>query len=363
MRSDYRVTQISAGNKPAIHNHYDICPESPDGQQVIYFSFLGAPPSPGVVTIVNRDGQRERRVGLTTYGSVERGANQQWVDQGHVAYHTQSEAGPVTIVVSLQDGKRLQMPGNLRMFAPAHAKGLYASPAARHLGGCCQLEAVYVTDFDARDTCPVLVREEVVASHPLASQFPTDAPPAFTQVKWSPDGSRLLAVLSNANYAAQHPTARRIHSLFVAKADGTELRYLGEFGRQPMWSPDGSFVHTLDAHPSGQEALVAHPIDGGEARILFAQVPGLHPSLHPDGQRVLTDVTDWPTAGQAAVVLYEPNGIDFAVLAAWATASGGAQPRYHAHPAWSRDGRRVYLNAVEGDVVRLFAVDAGERGF
>ena len=363
MKSDYRISQISIGDKPAIHNHYDICPESPDGQQVIYFSFLGTPPSPGVVTIVNRDGQGERRVGLTTYGSVERGANQQWVDQGHVAYHTQSEAGPMTIVVSLEDGKRLQMPGNLRMFAPAHAKGLYASPAARHLGGCCQLEAVYVTDFDSRDTCPILVREEVVASHPLAAEFSSEAPPAFTQVKWSPDGSQVLVVFSNASYAAQHPATRRVHSLYVAKSDGSELRYLGEFGRQPMWAPDSSFVHTLDPQPGGQEALVAHPTDGDQPRILLPQAPGLHPSLHPDGKRVLTDVQGWPAAGQAAILLYEPNGADYAMLAAWEMASAGAQPRYHAHPAWSRDGRRIYLNAAENGVARLFAVDSDNSGF
>ena len=363
MKSEYRVSQISLGDKPAIHNHYDICPESPDGQQVVYFAFLGTPPSPGIVTIVDRDGQHERRVGLTTYGSAERGANQQWVDQNHVAYHTQSEAGPVTIVVSLDDGKRLQMPGNLRMFAPAQGKGLYASPASRRLGGCCQLEAVYVTDFDARDTCPVLVREEVAAGHPLAHQFTSDAPPAFTVVKWSPDGSRILAVFSNARYAAQRPAAKRIHSLFVAKADGTELRYLGEFGREPMWSPDGTFIHTLDGQPGGQEAMLARPIDGGQPTVLFPSTPGLHPSLHPDGQRVLTDVVDWPTSGQAAILLYAENRSDYAVLASWEMPSGGAQPRCHAHPVWSRDGRRVYYNAAESGVARLYVVDAGARGF
>ena len=47
MKSDHRITQISEGDAAAIHAYFDLPPESPDGERVLYFSFDGIPPGLG----------------------------------------------------------------------------------------------------------------------------------------------------------------------------------------------------------------------------------------------------------------------------------------------------------------------------
>ena len=356
MQSDLNITRISGG-RAAVHNYYDLSPESPDGTRVAFFAFDGIAPSPGSIMVAGRDGDGMRAVAKASSGSAHRGAFQQWVDANRLAFHTDTPAGRVTVVVDLETGHRHQLPGAVRVFSPQGTRIAHATDYTRRLGGCCRLEAVYVTDFESEGV-PVLTLGQVRAVHPLVDRFAEEAPPAFGDVRWAPDGASFFVTFTNVGYKSIGRAIQRVNSLFLAEADGSDLRYLGEFGHHPRWAPDGTFIYTIDPQPGGVDGLTARRLDGSAPTVLFAQAPGVHPSFSLDMKHVMTDAYDWPSKGLAALMLYDADGSGaHQVLARFAAPDLTHATGTHPHPAWSRDGRRIYFNAAEDRVPHLFALD------
>jgi TolB protein len=110
---------------------------------------------------------------------------------------------------------------------------------------------------------------------------------------WSPDGSTIA-------FSRLESTSRPLReaTLFLADADGSNLRSLGLHGLSPAWSPDGTrlaFVSFDDANepscpaascpPSGELYVVG--ADGsGLRRLTRSKADDEHPSWSPDGSRI-----------------------------------------------------------------------------
>jgi TolB protein len=110
---------------------------------------------------------------------------------------------------------------------------------------------------------------------------------------WSPDG-RTIA------FSRLESTSRPLRdaTLYLADADGSQLRSLGLHGLSPAWSPDGerlAFVSFDDANappcqaascpPSGELYVVG--ADGsGLRRLTSSKADDEHPSWSPDGSRI-----------------------------------------------------------------------------
>lgn len=110
---------------------------------------------------------------------------------------------------------------------------------------------------------------------------------------WSPDGSTIA-------FSRLESTSRPLHeaTIYLADADGSNLRSLGQHGLSPAWSPDGrrlAFVSFDDANepacpaascpPSGELYVVG--ADGsGLRRLTRSKADDEHPSWSPDGSRI-----------------------------------------------------------------------------
>lgn len=119
---------------------------------------------------------------------------------------------------------------------------------------------------------------------------------------WSPDG-RLLAF---SRLGGDHT------DLYVANADGADVRAVGVEGSQPAWSPDGqrlAFVSTVDRNgatcgsgtclPNGEIYTVR--LDGsGLKRLTRSKADDAHPTWSPDGRRIaFSSGYDITTSGHA----------------------------------------------------------------
>ena len=95
--------------------------------------------------------------------------------------------------------------------------------------------------------------------------------------RWSPDGTRLAFVSRDADDGGQT-------DLWTIAADGSDARLVTEYARDPQWSPDGGLISFV-----GQEAefplVVAKP-DGGAPKRIAGRVPADHHDWSPAGRRI-----------------------------------------------------------------------------
>ena len=182
-----------------------------------------------------------------------------------------------------------------------------------------------------------------------------DSNRAHKKPEWSHDGSRFFVVFTNQPGKPRDGEA--VKSLLLADADGSNLRHLTEFGIAPMWGPDDAFVYTVDRQSDGLNAIVAHPVDGSASYPIVSLPLGRHSTLSLDGEHVVTDVFDWPEPGRGAILLYDVSTGDHTELARFGMPDTSHVTGVHAHPALSRDGKRVYFSVGEQNEPHLYAIE------
>lgn len=221
---------------------------------------------------------------------------------------------------------------------------------------------------------------------------------------WSPDGTRLAWLQSNAD---------EFPGVWVMNADGTGKRRLaknlfstGSSGASLAWSPDGSRVYytkldfwrsvslfndlyawdfrrdeeiritrglrARDPHPSPDGAkLLFVTVGRGATRLAVLDLAGrmpatagtgkirhltdpspnqyANPRWSPDGSRIAVSV--WEPGGDKDIWLLDPDGRKIAEIAHDRALDGA--------PAWSPDGRRIFLSSDRSGVFNIYAWEVG----
>jgi hypothetical protein len=373
MISSYSLTRISPPGVEAIHFYYDVTPESPDGTKVAYFEFgTKAADSPGAgtpdfsggnVVVAGRDGRGHRRLAAVSGSETHSGARVQWVDDDTVAW---CEGGPGslrTVMLSLHDGARRQIDGALRMENPrvgGDPLGLTCrhdfAPIADPYDDC-----VHLMDLAAGTHRALFTLGQAMRLHPRGTQFPGCELLTFMHTKWSGDGERFFVMASNGHRVAGRPECKAVHAVFVADADGSNLRYVTEEYHHPMWGADADTGKPLicyferRADGGGQDLMAFDPADGRRRR-LVERMLGKHACVTRGGDRIVTDVIHWPQKHHGAIMVYRP-GHDEPDVAVRLRQDDFSQRGCHQHPTWSRDERRVYFNTSEDGRRGVWAVD------
>ncbi len=344
---------------PSLHTYFDVSPESPDGRHLVCFVADGPPLTAGTVTITGLDGSDSVRVAHCR-GTAHGAAQQGWLDPGHVYYTANGEVR----IVDLR-GRQVQCcPGSIDTLHQASRRGLVTSNGLRKTGATAPHEqACYRVDLDSGRLEPLAERAAflaLLAEHLDLSQVPAET--CYLQhSKWSPDGRRWLVVLSNEVVRRTQPDLPRVKALFTLDDQGGDLRFIDRFNHHPNWLPDGSGVYAFA--DDGPHAVVAWGARGGNRRRLASLPCEGHPSLNPDGRLLACDSQRYPGPGRAGVILHDLDTGVCRDLAVWdfpvVPWQQGHVPGQvcHAHPVWSPDGRRLYLNTVDGDLPRLAVWD------
>ena len=383
------------GTGRAVHRFFDTSPFSPSGRYLglTRFLFEDRMPEPGdaaEVLLVDLETGEERAVARTKGWGTQLGAQVQWgADDTQLFFNDlDTEAwrpfgvmmDPFsgdrkelegTVYMVSPDGRRVASPCLLRTGATQVGYGVTAPPEVVPVNrGASAEDGIYVTDTDT-GTCRLLVslKEMVETAEPSFDPDEyADGDFFGFHVKWNLQGDRLMFVLR----WKPHGGGKLKHNVITTRTDGSDIRVAipesewGKGGHHPNWCPDGETV-MINLKPDGETLrLVKARYDGSDFGTMTEAVKGSgHPTLHPDGRHVVTDV-----------YLHEPLAYgDGTTPIRWIDLEEGREEvlirinndppypgprkelRIDPHPAWDYDFRRIAFNGCAEGRRRVYVAD------
>ncbi len=163
------------------------------------------------------------------------------------------------------------------------------------------------------------------ATEPLRETSGTDE----REPDWSPGGDEIVYRVNRDGSERNADGELRILSL-----GGGRERSLGEWGRSPVWSPDGRFIAFMSERSSGWEIYVHNLSSGSTEQITRCSANCRWPSWSPDSQWVIYHATEGSGSVTADTIIRTP-------------ASGGSSVEvvsgsHPGRPSWSSTGVIVF---------------------
>lgn len=383
------VRKISEGK--VIHRFFDTSPISPSGKYLALFRFPEETKSPkpgdvGEVILVNIKSGKERVVAQTRGWEMQLGANVQWGATDNELYFNdvdtstweafavqlnpfslQSRRMAGTVFMVSPDGKKL---ASYNLISSRYAQVGYGVVLPDHLTkrniGPVETDGIFVTDVMS-NSCKMIasirdIYDKTIPS--LKSSNPEDFEYYCFQVKWNPQGTRLLATIQWTPRAG----GDRLRSVITMRPDGTEIRTAitneqwSKGGHHINWTPDGEHLSmnlNVDGKPGIEIITVKH--DGSDLKTVYPKGSG-HPSFHPKGLPFI--VTD-AYSGEMNL----PNGLTPIRLINFSSQKEqniseiklpeikNFEFRVDAHPAWDKSGRYVVFNGTNNGTRCVFLAD------
>jgi hypothetical protein len=181
----------------------------------------------------------------------------------------------------------------------------------------------------------------------------------FKQTLFSPDGLRVGFNFSNAWYTRQKPGSEPFrHEKLIANRDGSEIRWLGPGASHPGWHPGGEYYTAIAADAAGTQRFMLYPVDGSPSRALGDDWVGTgHPSYQPGPMRYMAAEHVDGRRGYVLLRLFDLEAVTWEDLLVaefenYSNASGT-----HFHPAWSPDGRALYVASAHAGLAHLYRID------
>ncbi|SFQ81057.1 TolB family protein [Hymenobacter arizonensis] len=382
------VVKVSTGR--VIHRFFDTSPMSPSGRYLALFRFPEETRAPkpgevGEVVLVDRQTGKERVVAQSRGWEMQMGANVQWGATDQDLYF--NDVDPATwqafaVRLNPLTGKSRRMGGTVFMVSNdgkyLASYNLVSSRYAQVGYGVVLPDAntphnygpVATDGLDVTSTATgvrkriVSIRDIYEKSVPsLAIPNPNDFEYYCFQVKWNPQGTRLLTTIQWAPKGG----GPRQRAVITMRPDGSDLRTAitpaqwGKGGHHINWTPDGERL-SMNLNVDGQPGLeiITVRYDGTDLKTVFTPGSG-HPSFSPVGPPLM--VTDaYPgelgyTDGTVPIrLLNVASGQEEAIAKIYVSNADG-ELRIDPHPAWDRTGRYVIFNGFEGNTRGVYLAD------
>ncbi|MFC1454333.1 hypothetical protein ACFLQL_04040 [Verrucomicrobiota bacterium] len=296
-------------------------------------------------------------------GSPAQGAMGQWVgptrrvaavsgyDGNWLVIDTETRhqwRGPGRLREVSPDGKYIfcQTGENIHMVAEDDGKSLSEDEVA-----------ATIMDYETREIDVRISLADVLSVHPDAKQVRKQHM-CFKQTLFSPNGKYISFVLSNAWYVQHRGTEKKRHEIFLARRNGQSIRYLGPFITHPCWHPSGDAYLAVVKDSSNTTRFMLYPADGSEPRTLGTDwLGGGHPSIQPVHYRYLS--ADFHDRGKGVATLklfdLEKGTVEDILQAEFKDYTNDSGT--HMHPAWSRDGKSLYIASAHLGHGQIYRVD------
>lgn len=394
-----RIAQVSSGR--TIERFFDTSPFSPSGRYLAAFRFPREthslrPGEPGEVVLIDLLTGGERVVAQSRGYEMQLGANVQWGQTDHELYFNDVDPetwtafaiqldpatgvsrrlGGTVFMVS-PDGKQLASYNLINSIRAQVGYGVIIPESAmppRNIGPV-DSDGVELTNIATGLVRRIVsIRDIYTRSVPsLATSNPNDFEYYCFQVKWNPQGTRLLTTLQWSPRADRNPirTAAglgRARSVITMRPDGSDLRTAvtpaqwAKGGHHVNWMPDGEHLSmNLDIDGQPGLELISVRYDGSDLKVLFKPGSG-HPSMQPQGLPFfITDaypeepVTDRDGTSPLRWIDLR-TGSEQTLVKMFVSMTTG-EFRVDPHPSWDRTGRLIAFNGFEGHTRRVYVLD------
>ncbi len=372
-----------------IHRFFDTSPISPSGRYLALFRvpFEDRSPRPGEageVVLVDLKQGGERVVATSRGWEMQMGANVQWGGSDDELYFNDvdpADWSDFAVKINPATGERVRLRGTIFMAsrdgrtlasynlrASRYAQVGYGvvvpdSHARRNIGPVAD-DGIWLTDTRTNETRRVLSIADAYRLLPeINLPNPEDYEYYFFQVKWNPQGNRLLTTLQWAP-GSGGPRRRVVITL---RPDGSEVRIAvtpdqwAKGGHHINWAPDGEHV-TMNLNVDGQpglEIIRARP-DGSGLTVIYPVGSG-HPTVRPQGRHIVTDAyPNEPVAagdGTSPIRLMDMVTKTEVQLGQVFVSMASGELRLDPHPVWDRSGNFVVFNGLENGTRNVYIAD------
>jgi hypothetical protein len=383
------IAKISTGK--IIHRFFDTSPISPSGKYLALFRFPYEDHSPlpgdaGDVVLVDLKSGKERIVAQSRGWEMQLGAQVQWGKTDKELYFNDVDTTTWkahAVLLNPFTGASRRMGGTVFMVSPDGSKlashnlinSRYAQIGygviipkgltTRNVGPVAS-DGIYVTNTTTGE-CKMIVsiREIYERAVPtIAIPNPENFHYYCFQVKWNPQGTRLLTTLQWTPVTG----GPRRRAVITMNTDGSMLRTAispeqwGKGGHHINWMPDGEHLSmNLEVDEKPGLELITTKYDGTHLEVAFSPGSG-HPSFHPKGLPfIVTDAYpgEMVTTGDGTVpirLLNTKTGLEQKITSIFLSKTEG-EFRIDAHPAWDPSGRYVVFNGLTDNTRCVFIAD------
>jgi hypothetical protein len=345
----------------AIHAYFNVCPESPDGRWLLYYTSTVASAEVGDIRVLDRSTGEETIVAADVRTEdAHRAAMQHWINDGRTIVYHQEIAGRFRVIA-------VDWPsGRSRVIAEDRQLGFGSAYApVAPIYGCHwqprEHRDLQLFDVNTGELSTAVAVTQVISTYPQWAQ----------QRFESTDLSIFFPVMSTRGERVMFKIARPgggddYRGMKVSERDGlvlfdlNERRFLRLIERwgHPSWSPKADAIL--------EHGLKLISIETGQFVKLCPSSTANHQTISPDGKLFLTDShvgkIGIGNPGDWAVIVGRVDADEFVHIDRFDNEGGATSwRRVHPHPVFSHDGERVYYNVSSGAWSTLFVASAADR--
>ena len=379
-----------------IHRFFDASSISPSGRYVGLFRLpserqLPKPGDVGDIVVVDLETGEQSVVAKSRGWDTQLGAQVQWGATDEELFFNDMDTDawrPFGVKYNPLTGERFEMDGTVYMVSRDGKQAL--SPCLLRTGltqagygviapvdavptnaGAPDDDGIYITDTTTgKSRLLVSIREIVETAVP---KFDLDAYADGNfygfHVKWNPQGDRIMFVL---RWVSHTEGLKYGPNLITMRADGSEIccpiqdEVWSKGGHHPDWCSDGeSVMMNLKLEADQGLSLIRAHYDGSGFEVMTTVAGSGHPTLHPNGRHIVTDVYAHESLaygdGTTPLRWIDIEKNEELVLARINNAPPWHGPkrelRVDPHPAWDRDYKRIAFNMCVDGIRRVCVAD------
>lgn len=376
-----------------IHRFFDTSPISPSGKYIALFRLPYEEQSPlpgdaGEVIVVDLTTKKEVSSILTCGWEVQLGANVQWGSSDDVLLYNDVDTATweaYAVQQNFRTGEKKKLNGTVFMasndgsklasydlrksrFAQVGYGVVVPDDVVRRNIGPVTDDGVFVTELSTNQ-CRMIasIHDIYTKSIPsIAISDPENYEYYCFQVKWNPQGTRLLTTLQ---WTPQGGGDRR-RAVITMTPDGTDIRTAvtpdqwAKGGHHVNWMPDGIHLSmNLNNDDKPGVELISVRYDGKELHEIYPLGSG-HPSHHPDPEvpYFITDAYagEMPLDGDNSPIRLINTAHQTEITAAEVylpPIRNYSEFRVDAHPVWDRTGKYVVYNGLKDNTRGVYLLD------